>query len=195
MPTLAAKRDWSSFESELRYASSFSILERYHAVTVYAIPSGTFLFCYHLVKKGMNEQIFWRERLRLLTNNLGRGGIKAVADKINKTPSYISRLLSEPDTKQHRPITHQTCYLITKAYPSWLEENSVTKPTGFNQDRATYDSQVAVTILPKGKREQLSEKISQAMDTLNEDGLHVAFGFIKALVDEYPRQAKQTPSS
>lgn len=143
----------------------------------------------------MNEQIFWRERLRLLTNNLGRGGIKAVADKINKTPSYISRLLSDPETKQHRPITHQTCYLITKAYPSWLEENSATKLTGANQDRAIYNSQVAATVLPKGKREQLFEKINLALENVNEDGLLRALERIEMLTLEYPRQAKQTPSS
>lgn len=64
-----------------------------------------------------------------------------------------------------------------------------------NQDRKAYEGKVAAAVFPKSMREQLSEKISQAMDTLNENGLHVALGCIKALVDEYPRQAKQTPSS
>lgn len=64
-----------------------------------------------------------------------------------------------------------------------------------NQDRALYKAPLAGAILPKSKRQRLSEKISAALEGINEDGLLVALGRIQTLADEYPRAAKQTPSS
>lgn len=64
-----------------------------------------------------------------------------------------------------------------------------------NQDRALYATPVAGAILPKSKRQRLSEKISAALEGINEDGLLVALGRIQTLADEYPRATKQTPQS
>lgn len=63
---------------------------------------------------------------------------------------------------------------------------------GAKQD---FDTYIAATVFPKSKREHLSDKISLALENINEDGLLVAIGRIETLVEEYPRKAKQTPSS
>lgn len=64
-----------------------------------------------------------------------------------------------------------------------------------NQDLASYKVHPEDSILPKSKRQRLSEKIVAALDGINEDGLLVAIGRIQTLADDYPRVAKQTPSS
>ena len=68
-------------------------------------------------------------------------------------------------------------------------------PNSVNQTQVAYENKVAAAIMPKTKREKLSERIGQAIERINEDGLLVAIGRIETLVEEYPREAKQTPSS
>lgn len=50
-------------------------------------------------------------------------------------------------------------------------------------------------ITPKSKRQKLTEEISTALEKINEDGLIFALGSIEAVVQRYPRETKQTPSS
>lgn len=64
-----------------------------------------------------------------------------------------------------------------------------------NQGQAMYKAPVAGAILPKGRRQRLAEKIGATLDGINEDGLLVALGRLQTLAEEYPRAAKQTPSS
>lgn len=87
-------------------------------------------------------------------------------------------------------------YLVTNHDEAMESKN--TKPGesyAVNQPQTSYANKVAGAIKPKNKRDKLSERINQALEHINEDGLLVAIGRIETLAEEYPRVAKQTPSS
>lgn len=87
-------------------------------------------------------------------------------------------------------------YLVTNHGEALKSQN--TKPSenhAVNQMQSSYENKVAGTIKPKSKRDKLSDRINQALERINEDGLLVAIGRIETLTEEYPRVVKQTPSS
>lgn len=74
------------------------------------------------------EEEFRRRRLRLidLINKLGRGGVARIAAQIGVDATYVSRMKSDPSSKQHRPITGDMVLAINKAFPGWLSPSSYT---------------------------------------------------------------------
>lgn len=68
----------------------------------------------------MDESEFRRQCLRRLVDRFGRGGIARIARELNISPTYVSRLLSDPSSNQHRSITGEMVLAINKAFPDWL---------------------------------------------------------------------------
>lgn len=73
-----------------------------------------------------------RSALQELIDELGWGGITKVAEKIGKSPSYVSRMLLTPAKSGFKRIGEDTADLITAAFPSWLQE--YTSDSGRFQD-------------------------------------------------------------
>lgn len=142
----------------------------------------------------MEEHVIWREKLKRLTSDLGRGGIRVVADAINKSPTYISRMLSDPSTSQHRVVTHETCYLLTKAFPGWLDD----KPTyavindHSANSKKTESPKVVYEVRPKTKRQRSIESLLQTAEKINDDGLERLIERAEMLSESHPVAAKQT---
>lgn len=61
-----------------------------------------------------------REALRALIDSLGRGGISAVAKKINKDASYISRMLYPEGKNGMKRIGEDTVELLRGEYPGFF---------------------------------------------------------------------------
>lgn len=142
----------------------------------------------------MEEHVIWREKLKQLTSDLGRGGIRAVADAINKSPTYISRMLSDPSTSQHRVVTHETCYLLTKAFPGWLDDKpayAVINDQSANSKKIE-SPKVVYEVKPKTKRQRAVDALFQTVEKINDDGLERLIGFAGALSESHPVLAKQT---
>ncbi len=75
----------------------------------------------------MNKFEIRRTALKQLVDGIGRGGIARIAEKIEKDPSYVSRLLYHPDKKGAKNIGEDTCEAIEKHYPNWLPEPAGSK--------------------------------------------------------------------
>lgn len=61
-----------------------------------------------------------RQALRALVDNLGRGGISAVAKKIGKEASYVSRMLYPEGKGGMKRIGEDTVELLREAYPGFF---------------------------------------------------------------------------
>ena len=87
----------------------------------------------------MDDNEYRRRCLRNLTNQLGRGGIAKLADALEISSTYVSRMLSSPGTKQHRPITGDTVLAISKLYPDWLHlgDKGTSQPTKARSAKST----------------------------------------------------------
>jgi hypothetical protein len=68
-----------------------------------------------------------RAALERLVRSIGRGGIKRVADKIGKEPSYVSRMLYSSDKSGAKNIGEDSCEAIELAFPGWLSGSDVVK--------------------------------------------------------------------
>lgn len=66
------------------------------------------------------EEEFRRSRLKDLVKKLGRGAIARISEGLECNPSYVSRMLSDPSTNQHRPVSAETVLALEKLYPGWL---------------------------------------------------------------------------
>jgi len=62
-----------------------------------------------------------RRALRVIVDELGRGGRVEVANKIGRSASYVSRLLYPPSKDGSKNIGDELVEAITKAYPDWLD--------------------------------------------------------------------------
>ncbi|MPS99512.1 MULTISPECIES: helix-turn-helix transcriptional regulator [Pseudomonadota] len=62
-----------------------------------------------------------RKALRALVDRLGRGGISAVAQKIGKESSYVSRMLYPEGKSGMKRIGEDTAEALQKAYPEFLQ--------------------------------------------------------------------------
>ena len=65
-----------------------------------------------------------RKALQELVQSFGRGGIARLAKELDVNPTYVSRMLSSPDSKQHRQVTGDMVLKITAMYPYWLTGNT-----------------------------------------------------------------------
>lgn len=139
----------------------------------------------------MDEHIIWRAKLKQLIDSLGRGGIRRVADAIDKSPTYISRMLSDPSTNQHRVVTHQTRYLITKAFPRWLDDEPRLTDSAENKNKLNSKGAV-YEVRPKTKRQRAVDSLLEAVEKINDDGLERLIERAAALSESHPAQAKQT---
>lgn len=61
-----------------------------------------------------------RQALRALVDSLGRGGISAVAKKINKEASYVSRMLYPEGKSGMKRIGEDTVELLREEYPGFF---------------------------------------------------------------------------
>lgn len=138
----------------------------------------------------MDEHIIWREKLKRLIGTLGRGGIRRVADAIDKNPTYVSRMLSDPLTSQHRVVTHETCYLITKAFPRWLDDDPSLPGSAENKNKLNSKS-VVYEVRPKTKRQRAIDSLLEAVDKINDDGLERLIERAAALSESHPVYTKQ----
>lgn len=80
-----------------------------------------------------------RQALQSLADQLGRGGIAAIAQKIGKDASYVSRMLYPQDKKGSKRIGEETLEALTSAYPDFLR----TGPSGNIEVLASDESQLA----------------------------------------------------
>lgn len=58
-----------------------------------------------------------RRALADLVKSMGRGAINTIAAKIEKDPSYVSRMLYPPNKKGHKRIGEDTLDLLVAAFP------------------------------------------------------------------------------
>lgn len=65
-----------------------------------------------------------RLALQALVDQLGRGGIAAIAQKIGKDASYVSRMLYPSDKKGSKRIGEETLETLTLAYPDFLKQEN-----------------------------------------------------------------------
>jgi phage repressor protein C with HTH and peptisase S24 domain len=70
----------------------------------------------------MDKYEMRRSALQELIDSLGWGGISKVAKRIEKTPSYVSRMLLPPTKPNFKRIGEDTADLITAAFPHWLDQ-------------------------------------------------------------------------
>ena len=70
-----------------------------------------------------------RTALQHLVTNLGKGGISAIAEKIGKDASYVSRMLYPPTKAGFKRIGEDTADALTSAYPAWLISNAMAAET------------------------------------------------------------------
>jgi SOS-response transcriptional repressor LexA len=63
-----------------------------------------------------------RAALQALIDGLGRGGISKVAERIDKQPSYVSRMLFPPTKDGFKRIGEDTADVLNAAFPGWLAE-------------------------------------------------------------------------
>lgn len=61
-----------------------------------------------------------RAALNALIGTLGKGGISAVASRINKDASYVSRMRYPPSKAGFKRMGEDTVDLLNNAYPGWL---------------------------------------------------------------------------
>lgn len=61
-----------------------------------------------------------RLALKELVDGIGRGGRTEVAKRIDKDPSYVSRLLYPPGKAGRKRIGDELLDALNKAYPTWL---------------------------------------------------------------------------
>lgn len=98
----------------------------YHAVTTPINTSRLFsLPKRNAITVVMNESELRRLALRRLVDRFGRGGIAYVAKELCISPTYVSRLLSDPASSQHRSITGDMVLAISKVFPDWLAPNDL----------------------------------------------------------------------
>lgn len=88
------------------------------------------------------EEEFRRQRLIDLANGLGRGGVARIAEKIGVDATYVSRMKSAPESKQHRPITGDMVLSIEKAFPGWLSPSPDTHSASKTAESASAHSAV-----------------------------------------------------
>lgn len=62
-----------------------------------------------------------RQALRALVDSLGRGGISAVAQKIGKDSSYVSRMLYPEGKNGMKRMGEDTVEVLQKAFPEFME--------------------------------------------------------------------------
>jgi SOS-response transcriptional repressor LexA len=80
-----------------------------------------------------------RAALQALIDGLGRGGISKVAEKIDKQPSYVSRMLFPPTKDGFKRIGGDTVDVLNAAFPGWLgEEPNVQLDLNLYPDRRGY---------------------------------------------------------
>lgn len=65
-----------------------------------------------------------RTALQTLVDTLGRGGINAIAQKIGKDPSYVSRLLYPAGKNGAKRIGEDTAIALAKAFPTHFHLNT-----------------------------------------------------------------------
>lgn len=58
-----------------------------------------------------------RRALKALVNHFGHGGIARIADRIDKAPNYVSRMLYEPGKPGRKRIGEDTLDALVEAYP------------------------------------------------------------------------------
>lgn len=171
--------------------------EHYHAVTVLCNTSRYFFEQLPFgINPHMKEHAIWREKLKQLIAKLGRGGIRIVAEKIDKSPTYISRMVSDPTTKQHRVVTHETCYLLTKAFPDWLADKSAYAVIGDPSTAvAKLESSGSIYLVrPKTKRQRTIDSLLATIEKINDDGLERLAERAEILEETHPAITKQTRS-
>lgn len=65
-----------------------------------------------------------RRALKALVDSLGRGGIKRVAEAIDKAPDYVSRMLYDPKKPGKKSIGEDSWDLLITAFPADLDERA-----------------------------------------------------------------------
>lgn len=117
-----------------------------------------------------------RKALRALVDELGRGGISAVAQKIGKESSYVSRMLYPEGKNGKKRIGEDTVELLQKAYPEF-----------FGHLASTADGQLTMAL---GKRiRHYREKAGLTLEELSErSGVDV--GTISALENRDSSRSK-----
>ena len=73
-----------------------------------------------------DDNEYRRQCLIRLIESFGEGGVTKLAKQLGKDSTYVSRMKSDPSSKQHRPITGDTVLAISKLYPAWLSPSSDT---------------------------------------------------------------------
>lgn len=79
-----------------------------------------------------DDNEYRRQCLIRLIESFGEGGVTRLAKQLGKDSTYVSRMKSDPSSKQHRPITGDTVLAISKLYPAWLSPSSDTNTTANN---------------------------------------------------------------
>ena len=140
----------------------------------------------------MDEHDIWREKLRRLVEGLGRGGRSIVASALNKDPSYVSRMMSDPTTGQHRKVTHETYFLLSKAFPAWLDDALPSEGDSDRDDNKPRGQAVIYEVRPKSKRDRSIDTLVQVAARINDDGIERLIGMAEVLSQSHPVSVKQT---
>ncbi len=140
----------------------------------------------------MDEHDIWREKLRRLVEGLGRGGRSIVANALNKDPSYVSRMMSDPTTEQHRKVTHETYFLLSKAFPNWLDDAPPSEGNSTHNENKLHSQAVIYEVQPKSKRDRSIDTLLQVAARINDDGIERLIGMAEVLSQSHPVSAKQT---
>lgn len=140
---------------------------------------------------------------RLMAKNPALSTLKKVDDRsgvgaetVRRTKTGDGNITLEKLEALARSFGVSVAYMVTDHDEALKSQNAeLGENYAVNQQLTGYDNKVAGSIKPKSKRDQLSERINQVLEHINEDGLLVAIGRIETLAEDYPRVAKQTLSS
>ena len=73
----------------------------------------------------MNKYELRRQMLKSLVDSHGRGGIAAVASRIGKDASYVSRMLYKPGKPGAKRIGEDSFELLAQNYPDFFSETGI----------------------------------------------------------------------
>ena len=92
-----------------------------HGYPVKSIPSGNLLTGIGVVQYTMDKYEARRTALQALISSFGKGGIAHVAAKIDKSASYVSRMLYPENKPGKKRIGEDSVDLLNAAFPGWLD--------------------------------------------------------------------------
>lgn len=114
------------------YMRSSSIPARYPKVSIrssYLLPAGNLLSGRLHENKGMGDKYeFRRQRLIRLRDEQCGGRVAELARRIDRAPSYVSRLLYPEGKAGKKRIADEMLDVIGAVFPGWLDSNDEPNP-------------------------------------------------------------------